>query len=128
MGVRFLPFRKSKRGVNIAGVDYSDSGGGSGDPIIDITLTETVVGKINGDDLYACLYIFTQGAYNVMIPNLTKDFCDVIDVKGYFLDSNSQQKSFGAWGQYSNGLQITFSENVASQYQLAIVYYIKKGD
>lgn len=68
MGVRFLPFRKAKGGVQFAGYDGADDGGGGGSYVLPVATSE----KLGGIKIGTGVNISVDGTISVDTNNLIK--------------------------------------------------------
>lgn len=65
MGFRFLPYKKAKKGVQIAGVDYDDSGGGGGGSY---TLPPATASTLGGIKVGSNLSVESDGTLSGSAP------------------------------------------------------------
>lgn len=96
MGFRFLPYKKAKKGVQIAGVDYDDSGGGGGGgdtstlanktDLTAIILTGTT--NTSGDTITAGTWFYLNGV-------LVKAKADIANGATFTKDTNYEEKTVG---------------------------------
>lgn len=118
MGVRFLPFRKAKGGVQFAGYDGADDGGGGGSYVLPVATPATLGGVKVGDGLT----ISNDGVLslypNAHFINYESDVTTTLS--GYFdVDDNFTDDGVRLIPVYVQGYVTTQNPN-----DLTIKYYI----